>query len=370
MSRRTHPGRSGHDARPLVVTWETTRACGLRCVHCRAEAIPSRHPGELTTEEGRALIDRVAAFGPPVPIFVFSGGDPLERPDLFELIRHGVARGLRVGVTPAPTARLDATAVRALREAGVHRMALSLDGAIPSRHDGFRGEPGSFDAILCAAATARAVGLPIQINTTVARCTASDLPRIADRVEALDAVMWEVFFLVPIGRGEALEPLSAAETELVLGWLYRRQREAAFRLITVEAPAYRRVGRQIESAERRAGASWDSNGSPAGSSHRRCAPHGSTGDGNGFLFVSHLGEVFPSGFLPLAAGNVRTDDLVDLYRDSALFRRLRDRDLLRGKCGRCEYRFACGGSRARAYAVTGDPMAEDPFCAYEPPRLA
>lgn len=328
----------------------------------------SRDPRELTTEEGKALIDRVVAFGAPVPIFVFSGGDPLERSDLFELIRHAVTRGLRVGVTPAPSARLDHATVQALDAAGVHRMALSLDGATPSRHDGFRGEPGSFDAILYAAATARQVGLPIQINTTVARCTASDLPRIADLVQAMDAVMWEVFFLVPVGRGEMLEPLSAAETELVLEWLYRRQREAPFRLITVEAPAYRRVGRQIESAERRAGPGRDSNGSPAGSSHPRRAPHGSTGDGNGFLFVSHLGAVYPSGFLPLAAGNVRTDDLVSLYRENPLFRRLRDRDLLRGKCSRCEYRFVCGGSRARAYAVTGDSMAEDPFCAYEPPR--
>ncbi|MFQ5679487.1 MAG: TIGR04053 family radical SAM/SPASM domain-containing protein [Gemmatimonadota bacterium] len=371
--------RRAHGRAPRVVTWEMTQACDLNCLHCRAEACPGRHPLELTTEEGKALIDRVLAFGDPPPILVFSGGDPLKRPDLMELARYATGRGLRVGVTPAPTALLNGSALRELRDAKVHRLALSLDGATRERHDAFRGEPGSFAAIERAARLATELRLPLQINTTVARSTVADLPAIADRVEEMGAVMWEVFFLVPIGRGIALEPLDASRTEEVLRWLYRRQRDAPFRLITVEAPAYRRVGRQIEAAERgkrertsrrgvpeatNGGGIGSGNGVPAG----RPAPEGSTGDANGFVFISHLGEVYPSGFLPLAAGNVRTDDLVALYRHSPVFRRLRDPSTLKGKCGRCDYRHICGGSRARAFALTGDALESDPFCPYEPER--
>lgn len=353
--------RKSHVQRPRVVTWEATQACDLRCLHCRAEARPWRDPLELTTQEGKALIDRVAAFGQPYPILVFSGGDPLKRPDLLNLIGHATDLGLKVGVTPAPTALLRDETIEAFRDAGVHRLALSLDGATAQHHDAFRGELGSFGVIMRAAEVAGELGLPLQINTTVACSTVEDLPAIADLIERLGAVMWEVFFLVPIGRGTALEPLSAEGTERALEWLYLRQREAPFRLITVEAPFYRRVGRQIEATERRPQAG---KGDPRRLPHSM--PEGSTGDANGFVFISHVGEVYPSGFLPLTAGNVRTADLVALYRDSPVFRSLRDTGLLKGKCGECEFRRICSGSRARAYAVTGDPLESDPFCAYQP----
>lgn len=335
---------------PRVVTWEVTRSCPLKCVHCRAEAQLARHPDELDTAEGRRLVEQVAELGPPPPVLVFSGGDPLQRPDLLELIRHARSLDLPAAVIPAPTADVDRETVRALKEAGTRRMALSLDGASAGSHDEFRGEPGSWDAALAAAEHARAVGLPIQVNTTVTETTRVELPEIADRVEQLGAVAWEVFFLVPVGRGVALEAPSPEEHEKIMAWIYRRQRDAPFRVVTVEGPMYRRVASQIELEE-------------SGSS----VVAGSTSDGNGFVFISHTGEVCPSGFLPVSGGNVRERSLADIYRNEKLFRELRDPDGFRGKCGVCEYRNLCGGSRARAWALTGDPLDSDPFCPHVPP---
>ncbi len=331
---------------PLIVTWEVTQACELECDHCRADAQPDRDPAELTTEEGKELIDQVANFGSPPPILVFSGGDPLERPDLMELLSYADSVGLRTGVTPAPTASLTESVLDELKEAGVNRLALSLDGATADRHDSFRGEEGSFERIRQAAEYAATIDLSLQINTTVTATTVDDLPEIAGLVEDFGAVMWEVFFLVPLGRGVELEQLSSEETEELLEWLYRRQREADFRLITVEAPHFRRIAKQVERQE--------------GGSNPRV---GSTGDGNGFVFVSHTGEVFPSGFLPMEAGNVRDEELVSLYRDSSLFESLRDPSQLDGTCGECRHRKQCGGSRARAHATTENPLGSDPLCA-------
>ncbi|MFW6193846.1 MAG: radical SAM protein, partial [Gemmatimonadota bacterium] len=299
------------------------------------------------------------------PVVVFTGGDPLKRPDVVEPADHGTRRGLRMAVTPATTPRLDGDVLEALRDAGVRRVALSVDGATPRSHDAFRGERGSFEVARRAAADAAELGLPIQVNTTVCRDTVADLPAVADLAEAWGAVMWEVFFLVPLGRGEVLDPLSPWQHETVLEWMYRRQKEADFRLITVEAPFYRRVGRQVEAAAK---ARLREEGRPTPGDRGRPVPvpRGSTGDGDGFLFVGHRGEIFPSGFLPVPAGDVRRDDVVEVYRDAPLFRWLRDGDLLRGKCGACEFRRVCGGSRARAFAATGDRRAADPFCPYVP----
>lgn len=350
------PGHGPHraldfDRAPLILTWEITQACALKCVHCRAEACPDRHPDELTTSEAKAVIDRVAAFEPHTPYLVFSGGDPLERPDLVELVEYSVGRGLTTAVTPASSPRLTRDALSQLKEAGASRVALSLDGATATTHDGFRGEPGSFDTIREAARHARELGLAVQINSTVTRGTADDFPRMARLVEELGAVMWEVFFLVPVGRGRVVEPLGADETEDFLEWLYRAQEKAPYRVITVEAPQYRRIAHRVERAR-----------------GNRGVRVGSTGDGKGFLFISHTGDVFPSGFLPVAAGNVKERDLVEVYRDSPIFRELRDPDGFRGKCGVCEYRSICGGGRARAWAVTGDYRSADPFCSYVPRR--
>lgn len=340
----THTRRD-YSQTPLVVTWEVSQACELTCDHCRADANPDRDPNELTTEEGKALFDQVTKFGLPSPIVVLSGGDPLERPDLYELLEYADDIGLPTAVTPAPTPSLTDSVLDRLVDVGVRRIALSLDGATPERHDDFRGERGSFDTIRRAAEHARDIGLSIQINTTVTGTTVDDLPKIANLVESFDAAMWEVFFLVPIGRGTELEQLTPKEAERTLEWLYRRGRTADFRLITVEAPRYRRVAKRVESEE-----------------GGETPTVGSTGDGNGFVFVSHTGSVYPSGFLPLEAGRVPESDLVDVYRNSALFRLLRDADGFAGPCGSCPHRSFCGGSRARAFAAIGDPLGSDPLC--------
>jgi MoaA/NifB/PqqE/SkfB family radical SAM enzyme/metal-sulfur cluster biosynthetic enzyme len=335
---------------PFIVIWEATRACALACVHCRAEAVARRDRDELSTEEAKRLIDRVAAFGDPPPLLVFTGGDPLRRPDLVELVAHGTARGLSVAITPSATAAVTDARLGALRDAGLARLAVSLDGATAAAHDAFRRVTGSHRQTLRILGRARALGLPIQINTTVCRQTVAELPALARQVAELGAVLWALFFLIPVGRAQADQGLDGGEIERVLEWAADLAATAPFGIKTTEAPHYHRVlarrGRQ----------------GPVRSGR---APRAVT-DGNGFLFVDHRGAICPSGFLPLPAGNVRHDDLVAVYREHPLFLALRDPARLGGRCGRCEYRERCGGSRARAYARWGDPLAEDPGCAWEP----
>lgn len=340
---------SPFDDAPFIVIWETTRACALACVHCRAEAIPRRDPNELTTGEGMRLIERVAAFGPRPPLLVLTGGDPLRRPDVAALIAHGRAHGLSVSLTPSATAAVTEARLRALKDAGLARLAVSLDGATPEAHDAFRRVRGSHAYTLRILERARALGLPLQINTTVCAQTAADLPALARQVEGFGVVLWALFFLIPVGRAQAEQGLGAAEIERVLRWAADLATRAPFGVKTTEAPHYHRVLAALGRAP-----------DVAGRAGRAVT------DGNGFLFADHVGNICPSGFLPLAAGNVRTDDLVTVYREHPLFRSLRDAGRLGGRCGRCEYRERCGGSRARAHATTGDPLAEDPGCAYVP----
>ncbi|WP_255151252.1 TIGR04053 family radical SAM/SPASM domain-containing protein [Halorarius halobius] len=341
------------DERPFVLVWELTQACDLACDHCRAEADPARHPDELTTREGKRLLDEAARFGDG-QLVVLSGGDPLARTDATDLVEYGTRQGLRMTMTPSGTDSLDEAAVTELADAGLRRMALSIDGGTPASHDAFRGESGSFEATLRAARAARDAGLPLQINTTVCAETVDELPAIRDLVADLGAVLWSVFFLVPVGRGRVLDPVSSDRAESVMAWLHEVSESAPFGVKTTEAPHYRRVALQ------RAGRPDDA---PDGDGIGRRL--GITA-GDGFAFVSHVGEIFPSGFLPEPAGNVRQDPLVETYRSDPLFRALRDRDALHGKCGACEFRGVCGGSRSRAYAHTGDALASDPLCAYEP----
>lgn len=346
---------------PLLVYWEMTRACDLACVHCRASAIARRHPRELSTEEGRRLLERIAAFGDPQRRhLILTGGDPIQRADLFALVAYARELGLLVSVTPAATRRLTDDIIVKLSGAGVTGLGLSLDGSNPQRHDTLRGEPGSFAWTIAAARAARREGLPLQVNTIVSSQTLHDIPAIYEVMSDLDVTRWALFFLIGTGRGRELQEISPAAAERLLNWLWRITPEAPFAIKTTEAHHFRRIAYHNL---RRTGLR----------NHEICQTPVGRGfgvrDGNGTLFVSHTGELFPSGFLPLPTGNVRRDDLVEVYRHHQLFRRLRDSDTLVGKCGCCEFRVICGGSRARAYATTGDPFASDPICPYIPRPL-
>lgn len=358
------------DQAPFLVIWETTQACALACRHCRASAQPWRDPRELTTEEGKTVIDQIAAMG--TPIIVLSGGDPTNRPDLTDLIRHAKGKGLRTATIPAATDTLTEDTVLRLRDAGLDQMALSLEFPDAARHDAFRGVPGAFDKTIQAAEWARKAGLALQINTTMCGDTARDLPAMARLVDSLGAVFWEVFFLIPMGRGVDLAPLSAPQCEALFQILYEAQKKGHFIVKVTEAPHYRRHVFMQE----RDHAQWPANRHSVKMPERLTqsegpghtiglAPRG-VNAGKGFLFVSHVGDIYPSGFLPMKAGNVREEALADVYRDSVFFRGLRDPERLKGRCGRCEFREICGGSRARAFALTGDPFETDPWCVYEP----
>jgi radical SAM protein len=360
--------------RPFLVIWEVTRACQLACRHCRADAQHHRNPGELTTEQGKALLDDLASYGPPHPMVVLTGGDPFERPDLAELVAYGSAAGLHMSLSPSVTPRLTLDALVALRAAGAHAVSLSLDGAAAAVHDAIRGIPGVFDATLAAARSVRSAGLRLQVNTTVTRATVLDLPGVLARVVDLDVALWSVFFLVPTGRGGALQPLGADEVEEVLHWLHDVSDLVAVK--TTEAPHFRRVALQraeLHDAAPTVGPlraellrrTVELLGDRPPRSHRPRPPL-AVNAGSGFAFVDHLGQVYPSGFLPLVAGTVHAQPFSTIYRDSPLLQALRDRDRLGGRCGRCEFRWVCGGSRSHAYAVTGDPLAADPTCAYAP----
>jgi len=357
--------RLDYDRTPFLIIWETTQACDLQCRHCRASARPERHAGELTTEEAEDLLRQAADMG--TPVFVLSGGDPLKRGDLSRLIRFGADIGLRMATIPAATPLLTEDAVKNLKASGLSQMALSLDFPDADLHDRFRGVPGAFDRTMQAVDWAHTQDLPLQINTTVCGKSAPYLEEMAALVKGLGIVFWEVFFLVPMGRGASLGGLAARQCEDLFGILYRTQREVDFLVKVTEAPHYRRY---VTQESRRSAA----DAAPLGSVlpprlARTEAPGGGIGlaprgvnSGNGILFVSHTGEVFPSGFLPIAAGNVRRDALASIYRDSDIFRRLRRPHELEGACGRCEFSTTCGGSRARAFALTGNPLASDPWC--------
>lgn len=355
---------------PFLVLWELTRACALACAHCRAEAVRHRDPGELTTQEGERLLDEIAGFGSPLPLLILTGGDPLRRPDVYDLVGAAARRGFRVALTPSGTAAVTREKLLRLKEAGLARLAVSLDGSTPHVHDAFRRVRGSYGWTLKIIESAHAIGLPLQINTTVVRQNLNDLPAIASLLESLGIVLWAVFFLVPTGRGRPEAQITAWEAERLLNDLYDLAGRISFEIKTTAAPHYRRVLLERQRGFRRDGRlGGEASLQPA---PKAAAPDGilrardGVNDGKGCVFVDHLGEVYPSGFLPLSAGNVRQASLVDLYRTHALFRQLRDPELLKHRCGICPYRDLCGGSRARAYAQSGDYLADDPLCFYYP----
>ncbi|MBA4400000.1 MAG: radical SAM/SPASM domain-containing protein [Anaerolinea sp.] len=370
--------------RPFMVIWETTQACDLACKHCRAESQPEHHPNALSFEEGKKLIDQVVDLGKPHPLFIMTGGDPFKRRDIFDLTDYAAQKGLPVALSPSGTPLLNATNLARLQGVGCKVISLSLDASTPAAHDAFRGVAGSYDWTVNGWKTAREIGLKLQVNTTVTRYNLDDLPDMFALVRSLGVMTWSLFFLVPTGRGLAADEISPEDYEAVMNFLYDASKYVSLK--TTEGHHYKRVVLQR--------AYLEANGLPvekymqlndtyhrlsaALQKHledgpvpliepdrmRRTPLHVNAGDG--FVFISLLGEVFPSGYLPLSAGNVRTQTLKEIYQESNLFKSLRDKDALKGRCGMCEYRYVCGGSRSRAFATAGDYLAEEPFCSYQP----
>jgi AdoMet-dependent heme synthase len=377
------------DQNPFVVIWEMTRACDLACVHCRAVAQSRRSQFELTTQDGYRLIDDIARLKPKV--FVITGGDPLKRDDVYDMIAYAKQAGLEPSVTPSATPLLTPEAIAKMKAHGVARLAISLDHYKAKDHDEFRRVPGSFDLTVRAIEAARDNGIPVQINSTVSKRTAADMPRMAELLTRYEnVVMWSVFFLVPTGRAKTADMIEAEEVEQLFGSLYEISKNVRFNVRTTEAMHYRRYVLQRSLAEQgksvealidpitgRVDASTVFMGAmgklPLGvqmqSGAITRAPRG-VNEAKGFVFISHIGDVFPSGFLPLRAGNVKKESIVDLYRKSPIFVSLRDSNNLKGKCGVCEFRELCGGSRSRAWSVTGDVFASDPICTYQPAMAA
>jgi radical SAM protein len=344
---------------PLLLIWEVTRACALACRHCRASAEDIRHPSELSLDEGKRLLDGVKAMG--TPLVIFTGGDPLQRDDLEELIRYAKSIGLRAGAIPAATPRLTRERVNSLQQAGLDQMAISLDGPNAKQHDDFRRVEGTFTRAMDGARWAREIGLPLQVNTVFGAWNINDFDAMASLVESLGIVFWEVFLLVPTGRGAELSGITPDQVEELFGKLYDLARRVNFIVKITEGQHFRRYVAQ------RSGGVTPRHGQAGHPSPRlMLGPH-PVNAGRGFCFVDHVGGVFPSGFLTVECGNVRKQPVSDIYRNSPVFRQLRDASLLKGRCGRCEFRETCsGGSRARAFALTGDYLAEDPLCGYQP----
>lgn len=337
---------------PFIIIWEVTRACALACRHCRAEAIHRRDPRELRDSDLERVLDQVARAKPKV--FVLTGGDPMMRTDLLDIVFGATQRGLDVAMSPSATPRFVKADLCRFREAGLKRVSLSLDGATRESHDAFRGVPGTWDRTMESIGAAREAGLEVQINTTFTRHNLAEFAAFTALLDRIRPALWSVFQLVPTGRAKRGDLLDAAEMELLFERLYALSRRVPYPIKTTEGQHYRRVALQ----------QWRQN--PDGQKPMLFPVN----DGNGFVFISHTGDIQPSGFLPLTAGNVRHHELLDVYRHAPLFRELRDASLLRGKCARCEYRALCGGSRARAFAMSGDYLAEEPLCIYEPPAAA
>jgi AdoMet-dependent heme synthase len=379
VSRKPDFLKIDFDRSPFIVIWEVTQACSLACLHCRAEACPGRNIGELTTEEAFALLDETRRFGPV--LFVITGGDPLERPDIFEIIRHGAEIGLRMTMTPAGTEKMTRAIIKRMKDSGLVRLAVSLDGHDKESHDKFRGVEGSFEWTMNSIRFAHEIGLEVQVNTTVTHFNKDRVRDIAAILAEESITLWSVFFLVPVGRGGRHLMISPKGHEEVFHELYDLSREMPFDIKTTAAQHYRRVMMQRTAMDRIEGVhqngsaplasapGFNATGGQGGSAHTT-AGRASKGvnDGRGFVFVSHLGEVMPSGFLPVSAGNVKNASLVDIYRNHEMFRALRRPEGYENKCGYCDYNDVCGGSRSRAWAITGNFLASESYCTYRPQR--
>ena len=344
---------------PVVVEWEATRACSLACRQCRPYPIPERHGNELTTEEVRRMFEQIRAFSTPPPEVLVSGGDVLERDDLFELLAYGAGLGLDLTVHLCPTDRLTRDAVRRLKEAGVSSVSLGLDGPDAAVHDGVRGTPGSFDRVVAAAGWVREAGLALRISTLVTETTMIRLEDVPRLVGELGAAQWAVEFPVPVPGDAGQRSINAWQYGVVMRWLADLSQNTTFSVVAVNGPQWHRLAFQRLRDQ----------GVPL--ARMRTTAEGQRfglRDGRGMLYVARGGDVYPSRHLRLPAGNVRTRSLVEIYRRGQLFAVLRDENRLRGKCGLCPFRSLCGGSRARAFAMTGDPLGSDPWCLFSPWR--
>jgi AdoMet-dependent heme synthase len=358
-------------APPRLVFWETTAGCNLSCIHCRRITLADELTTEdLTLEESFRMIDQIAEVGKPV--FVLSGGEPLFRPDIYEIARYAADKGLPVALATNGTLIDDAVAQK-IKDSGVQRISISLDGSDAETHDAFRALKGSFDAALRGFAALRKVGLPVQINTTVAKHNEDQLEKMRSLAKEIGAIGLHLFLLVPVGCGVEIaedQMISAQEYERVLNWLYDVEKaEPDLQLKATCAPHYFRVMHTRSAEDKREGREAALPASHHRQVHGHKHMHAATKGclaGTGVCFVSHKGEVFPCGYLPVEAGNVRQTHFREIWEDSDLFAELRDEDALGGKCGICQFKSLCSGCRARAYGVTGDYMAEEPFCAYEP----
>ena len=384
MLRGIHPADfpyMDYNRRPFTVIWETTRACDLACIHCRAEANCTRDSQELTFAEAQKFISSLKDFGRPFPILVLTGGDPAKRSDIFDIIAYARGEGLRVAMTPSATPLVTRSVVKRLSESGLVRLAVSLDGKNAATHDSFRGVDGSFDRTLRILDWCDEFGLETQIHTTVTRHVLRDLPKIAETLEQRSIKLWALFLLIAVGR--AARPhirrlnITAREIESLFNWLYDLSKSAPYDITPREGYHYRRILLQrkanemdipveylLDAVTQGALTPSELGGSGAARAVLR-APLG-VSDGKGVVFIAHKGDVQPSGFLNLIGGNIRTEALAQIYRSSPVFRQIRDYSQIKGKCGVCEFRFVCGGSRSRAYALTGDPMQSDPYCVYQP----
>jgi heme b synthase len=349
---------------PRLIFWETTAGCNLRCIHCRRiDVADELVPEDLSTTESKGLIDQIVAFCNP--ILILSGGEPLIRPDIFEITEYAVARGLRVALATNGTL-IDEPMAQRIVDVGIRRVAVSLDGATAETHDTFRALPGSFAQALDGIRHLRALGMSVQINTTVARHNIDELPQILDLALSLGADALHIFLLVPVGCGVEIadeQMISPQQYEEVLNWFYDRDQEGLLELKATCAPHYFRIVRQRTAAQKRQRVAATTASSDLHAMTKGCLA------GTGVCFVSHKGEVFPCGYLPLSAGSVRKQPLQEIWEGAPIFKELRDPELLQGKCGRCEFKRICGGCRARAYGMSGDYLDEEPFCVYEPPPL-
>lgn len=389
--RETHPHKLGlirqpvydlHE-RPFIVVWETTQACDLACRHCRMGVNDEHDPQILSFEEGCTLMDQVLEFGKPRPIFIMTGGDPFKRADLFDLIRYGSEKGILVAVSPSGTPLLNEENLTRLKQEGTRAISLSIDGSNAELHDNFRRVPGVFDQTIKGWKFAREIGLKIQINTTVTRYNLFDLPNIFELAHEIGAMTWSLFFLVPTGRAVSEDEISPEDYEAVMNFLYDASKYLSAK--TVEGHHYKRIIVQRAALEAQGippekyiqlnetyyqlrehleRIVAEKNLPPPADRIRRAPMH--INSGNGFVFVSQRGDVYPCGYLPIRVGNVRETSLVELYRDTPDMQSLRDRSQLKGRCGVCEFYALCSGSRSRAYAMTGDVLDEEQFCIYQP----